>query len=63
MNVNEFERSDYAGFWRRFAAFIIDNIAVSLIVFPFAMAIALISPKSLLVQVPFDLFTTTAVVE
>jgi uncharacterized RDD family membrane protein YckC len=56
------ERMEFAGFWRRFVAFIIDAIIVSLIVFPFALAIGLASPNLLLVEVPFGLFTTSEVV-
>lgn len=49
----------YAGFWNRFVAFIIDTLVVSIIVFPFALGIGLISPNLILVEVPFGLFTTT----
>lgn len=53
----------YAGFWNRFAALIIDSCIVSIIVFPFALIIGLTSPSSILVEIPFDLFTTTTTVE
>lgn len=49
----------YAGFWNRFVALIIDMVVVSFIVFPFAVVIGIFAPKSFLVQVPFNLFTTT----
>lgn len=49
----------YAGFWNRFFALFIDVIVVSFLVFPFALAIGLWAPNSLLVEVPFDFFTTT----
>ena len=52
----------FAGFWRRFVALVIDGIIVSLIVFPFAVVIGLAAPNLLLVEVPFGLFTTTEVV-
>jgi uncharacterized RDD family membrane protein YckC len=55
----EYQRSQFAGFWIRFAALVIDVIVVSIIVFPFAFLIGLVAPNSLLVEVPFDLFTTT----
>ena len=58
----EFDRSHFAGFWKRFVAFVLDVIIVSLIVFPFALIIGLISPKSILVEVPFGLFTTTTTI-
>ena len=49
----------FAGFWKRLLALIIDAITVSFIVLPFALIIGLISPNALLVEVPFELFTTT----
>jgi uncharacterized RDD family membrane protein YckC len=52
----------YAGFWNRFIAFIIDTLVVSIIVFPFALGIGLISPNLILVEVPFGLLTTTETV-
>lgn len=52
----------FAGFWNRFVALVIDAIIVSIIVFPFALAIGLISPNLILVEVPFGLFTTTEAV-
>lgn len=58
----EYQRNQFAGFWYRFAAFVIDVIVVSLIVFPFAFLIGLAAPNLLLVEVPFDFFTTTTVV-
>ena len=58
-NLETVAEVKYAGFWNRFVALIIDGIVVSLIVFPFAMIIGLIAPNTILVEVPFDLFTTT----
>lgn len=58
----EYKRADFAGFWNRFIALIIDLVIVSAIVFPFALVIGLASPNSILVEVPFGLFTTTTVV-
>lgn len=52
---------EFAGFWRRFLAVIIDGVIVSLIVFPFALVLGMASPNSILVEVPFDLFTTTEI--
>ena len=60
--MTEYQRTDFAGFWNRFLALVIDIIVVSFIVFPFALIIGLISPKSILVEVPFDLFTTTTTI-
>ena len=56
--MDEGKKVEYAGFWRRFVALIIDGIIVSLFVFPFALAVGLVSPNLLLVEVPFGLFTT-----
>ena len=60
--MTEYQRTDFAGFWNRFIALVIDVIVVSFIVFPFALIVGLISPNSILVEVPFDLFTTTTTV-
>jgi uncharacterized RDD family membrane protein YckC len=57
--LEEVSELKYAGFWIRFVAFIVDAVVVSIIVFPFALAVALVSPNSILVEVPFGLFTTT----
>ncbi|MCV2403142.1 RDD family protein [Marinomonas sp. C2222] len=57
-----FNRSDFAGFWRRLVALFIDMAVVSIIVFPFALFIGFIAPNLILVKVPFGLFTTTTVV-
>jgi uncharacterized RDD family membrane protein YckC len=53
----------YAGFWNRFAALVIDSCIVSIIVFPFALIIGLMSPSAILVEIPFNLFTTTIIIE
>jgi len=58
-NEQEF---NYAGFWNRFIALIIDMLVVSLLVFPFAFVIGMIAPESFLVEVPFGLFTSTETV-
>ena len=47
--------TDFGGFWNRFIALVIDIIVVSLIVFPFALVVGLVSPNYILVEVPFDL--------
>ena len=60
--MTEYQRQEFAGFWLRFVALIIDVMVVSLIVFPFAVIIGLAAPKYLLVEVPFGFFTTTTVV-
>ena len=56
------KKEEFAGFWRRFIAINIDVIVVSLIVFPFALVVGLVSPNLILVEVPFGLFTTTEVI-
>jgi uncharacterized RDD family membrane protein YckC len=48
----------YAGFWRRFAALIIDFILIHLFVFPIVVVLGLVAPQYVLVSAPFDLFTT-----
>lgn len=53
----------YAGFWRRFAALIIDCVIVSIVVFPFVLLIGVIAPDYIVVSAPFGLFTTTQVIE
>ncbi|NRB39785.1 MAG: RDD family protein [Pseudomonadales bacterium] len=58
----DYKRKDFAGFWNRFIALIIDVIVVSFIVFPFALFIGLISPNLILVEVPFGVFTTTTTI-
>lgn len=58
----EYKRNEYAGFWIRLFALWIDLLVVSLIVFPFALLIGLFFPNSILVEVPFELFTTTTTV-
>lgn len=60
--MTDFQRIQFAGFWLRVFAFAIDSIVVSLIVFPFAVIIGLIAPNAILVEVPFNLFTTTTTV-
>lgn len=60
--MTEYQRADFAGFWLRFIALVIDVIVVSLIVFPFALILGLVSSKSILVEVPFGLFTTTTTI-
>ena len=60
--MKQYDRSDFAGFWTRFIAFVLDVIIVSIIVFPFALVLGLIAPNSILVEVPFDLFTTTTTI-
>jgi len=53
----------YAGFWKRFLAVIIDYTLVSVAVFPFVVIMASIAPESVVVSVPFGLFTTERLVE
>ena len=60
--IVEYKRNEYAGFWNRLVAFWIDLTVVSLIVFPFALLIGLFFPNAILVEVPFELFTTTTTV-
>ncbi len=47
----------YAGFWRRFVALIIDYSLVSILVFPLVVLMAAVAPGSIVVSVPFNLFT------
>ncbi len=56
------EKVEFAGFWRRFIAVIIDGIIVSLIVFPFALVVGMVYPNLIVVEVPFGLFTTTEII-
>ncbi len=53
----------YAGFWRRFVALIIDFVLIYIFVFPVVVVIGLVAPQSIVVSVPFDLFTTERVIE
>lgn len=53
----------YAGFWRRFAAIIIDFIVVSIIVFPFVVLIGLVKPDIIVVSTPFNLFTEERIID
>lgn len=59
----KYERKDFAGFWRRAIALIIDTIVVSFIVLPFAVVFAFLSPKAIEVEVPFNLFVTANTIE
>ena len=47
----------YAGFWRRLVALIIDYSLVSILVFPLVVLMAAVAPGSIVVSVPFNLFT------
>jgi uncharacterized RDD family membrane protein YckC len=47
----------YAGFWRRFVALIIDYLLVSILVLPLVVLMATLAPGSIVVHVPFNLFT------
>ncbi|MGB8355591.1 MAG: protein kinase, partial [Chthoniobacteraceae bacterium] len=55
--------TSYAGFWRRALALFIDCTLVSIVVFPFLMAMDWIAPGSAVVSVPFHLFTTEHVID
>ncbi len=59
MDTNQ--QTKFAGFWLRFIALIIDNIIIALIVFPFVLLLAFMSPNMIKVEVPFNLLTTTEV--
>ena len=52
-----------AGFWRRTLALLIDCILVSIVAFPFLIAMDAIAPGSVVVSVPFDWFTTERVID
>jgi len=41
--MTDYQRDNFAGFWLRFVAFIIDLLVVALIVFPFAAIIGLVA--------------------
>ena len=60
--MTEFQRKEFAGFWLRFVALVIDVIVVSLIVFPFALLIGMTAPNAMVVEAPFGLFTTTTTI-
>lgn len=53
----------YAGFWRRFAALIIDFSLIHVVVFIMVVVIGLVAPRYVLVSVPFGLFTTERTIE
>ncbi len=53
----------YAGFWRRFCAFVIDYLLISVVVFPLVAMIGMTTPDNVVVSVPFGLFTTEKVLE
>lgn len=53
----------FAGFWRRFCAFIIDYLLISVLVFPFVAMIGVTAPDNIVVSVPFGLFTTEKIIE
>lgn len=56
------EQPKYAGFWRRFAAVIIDYIIITILVFPFVVFIGILAPNYIVVSTPFDLFTQKRVI-
>lgn len=49
----------YAGFWRRFLAFVIDYNIVLALLFPLFVAFGLVIPDSVLVEAPYGLFSTS----
>ena len=59
MNTNQ--QHQFAGFWLRFIAVIIDKLIIALIIFPFALLLGFMSPNMIKVEVPFNLFTTSEV--
>lgn len=56
-------RSQYAGFWRRFVALIIDYNIVLVALFPFFLLGALFLPDRVVVEAPYGLFTETETLE
>lgn len=52
------ERTHYAGFWRRFIALVIDYNIVAICLFPFFIILGYLIPDQVVVNVPFDLFST-----
>ncbi|MEI6656519.1 MAG: protein kinase, partial [Verrucomicrobiota bacterium] len=53
----------YAGFWRRVLACVIDYNLVAIALFPCVLVLATMVPSSVVVSVPFGLFTTEKTVE
>ncbi len=53
----------YAGFWRRAMALFIDYSLIAVLTFPLVLLIASIFPGSIVVAVPFGLFTPERIVE
>ena len=49
----------YAGFWRRFLAFVIDYNIVLALLFPLFVALGFVIPDSVVVQAPYGLFSTS----
>ncbi len=58
-----YNRDQYAGFWSRFLALIIDYNLVLLAIFPFFLLGGLLWPNLVKVEIPFGLFTSERVVE
>ena len=57
------ERDQFAGFWRRFLALIIDWNLVLIALFPFILLGGLLYPEHVLVEVPYGLFTEEETLE
>lgn len=57
------DRNQFAGFWLRFIALIIDWNLVVLALFPFILLGGLLYPENVLVDVPYGLFTEEIVLE
>lgn len=58
-----YDRDQFAGFWSRFVALIIDWNLVVLALFPLILLGGLLYPEKVLVDVPYGLFTEETVLE
>ncbi|MEO8614980.1 MAG: protein kinase [Luteolibacter sp.] len=52
-----------AGFWKRFLAVFIDYNLVMIVLFPLMVVLAIISPRTVVVSVPFGLLTVERIIE
>ncbi|MDA9317467.1 RDD family protein [Puniceicoccaceae bacterium] len=57
------DRNEFAGFWRRFLALIIDWNLVALALFPFILLGGLVYPDKVCVDVPYGIFTEETVLD
>jgi len=62
ITMSDYQKKDYAGFWRRLLALLIDSLVVWFIALPLTLVAGLIWPNSLSVAVPFGLFTKVTMI-